>query len=268
MTPALIPAPRSQERGCSLLCNIPLVKLSVGLGNCPVILRQADSQTLCLPQAKVWEIYSCGGSLCRGWVLPPAFSEKPTQGQHRPHRERKLCDGKWQTVIFNRVVVLIDLRVLQRPKRIHIIPMLSATVVLPNGNQLSLFQFSNAILQGADGNTQVDTHSFEAGLAFTVTIHPAHQVRQNHKFKRIEPQLEHIVGHHVKVFRRLLPLFHSSTSELLSIHAMNLSLGTTIRLPILMWGNPAERTNSYAPALEIPSTSPTSGTESISGKSS
>ena len=54
------------------------------------------------------------------------------------------------------------------------------------------------------------------------------------ELKRIKPQTENIIGHHVKVFRRLLPLFHSSTSELLSIHAMNLSLGTTIRLPILM----------------------------------
>ena len=49
MTPALIPAPRSQERGRSLLCKI-LVHFTpqVGLGSSPDILRQATSRTRCL----------------------------------------------------------------------------------------------------------------------------------------------------------------------------------------------------------------------------
>ena len=56
LTPALIPAPRSQERGRSLLCKrLVLFPLKVGSGNRP-ILRQADSQTLCLPQTEVWEL--------------------------------------------------------------------------------------------------------------------------------------------------------------------------------------------------------------------
>ena len=53
-----------------------------------------------------------------------------------------------------------------------------------------------------------------------------------------------------------------------SIHARNLSFGTTIRLPILSAGKPLLRVNSYAPAREIPSTAATSVTESISGSSS
>ena len=53
-----------------------------------------------------------------------------------------------------------------------------------------------------------------------------------------------------------------------SIHARNLSFGTTIRLPILSAGKPLLRVNSYAPAREIPSTAATSATESISGRSS
>ena len=52
LTPALIPAPRSQERGRSLLCKISYQNLPVGLGNCPDLSRQADSQTLCLPLLK------------------------------------------------------------------------------------------------------------------------------------------------------------------------------------------------------------------------
>ena len=54
--PTLIPAPRSQERGRSLLCKIPTKNLPVGLGNCPDFLRQADSRALCLPQTLDWEI--------------------------------------------------------------------------------------------------------------------------------------------------------------------------------------------------------------------
>ena len=53
-----------------------------------------------------------------------------------------------------------------------------------------------------------------------------------------------------------------------SIHARNLSFGTTIRLPILSAGKPLLRVNSYAPAREIPSTAATYATESISGRSS
>ena len=62
MTPALIPAPRSQERGHSLLCKISYQNLPVGLGNRPDLLRQVDSQTLCLPQTKVWENHAPAGA--------------------------------------------------------------------------------------------------------------------------------------------------------------------------------------------------------------
>ena len=134
LTPALIPAPRSQERGRSLLCKI-LVQfpLEVGSGNRP-ILRQADSQTLCLPQTKVWGISFCGGSLCRGCVLAPAFSEKPTQGQHRPHRGACLCDGERQFFVLNRIRVTIDLRVFQGVDGVDVVPIRSVACVLTNGN--------------------------------------------------------------------------------------------------------------------------------------
>jgi hypothetical protein len=39
LTPTLIPAPRSQGRGHSLLCKILAGNLPVGMGNCPKILR-------------------------------------------------------------------------------------------------------------------------------------------------------------------------------------------------------------------------------------
>ena len=52
------------------------------------------------------------------------------------------------------------------------------------------------------------------------------------------------------------------------IQLMNFSFGTTILLPIFRDGNLSLFTNSYAPALLIPSTAATSGTESISGNSS
>ena len=80
LTPALIPAPRSQERGRSSLCKI-LVRfpLEVGSGNCP-ILRQADSRTLCLPPTEVGENCPNASLFSKGGYLLRPFQKSPHRG--------------------------------------------------------------------------------------------------------------------------------------------------------------------------------------------
>ena len=90
LTPTLIPAPRSQERGRSLLCKIPVVNLPVGLGNCPEILRQADSRTLCLPPTQVGESRLNAFLFVEGWCIRSSPFRKAHTGATPPSQGRTL----------------------------------------------------------------------------------------------------------------------------------------------------------------------------------
>ena len=115
LTPALIPAPRSQERGHSSLCNISYGNLPVGLGNCPDIcvrrLAERDAgyslkgvkspppqgQTVNSPKSpQRWLFWRYG-------ALTPLAAESGTRGQHCPHGQHQINNATMQVtpmVIF------------------------------------------------------------------------------------------------------------------------------------------------------------------------
>ena len=123
------------------------------------------------------------------------------------------------------------------------------------------------LLHSADADSGFGADCFQTGPAVIFASCAAYEVRVKRELDGSQSQIEDAVGQTIEFFGGRLILLHHATSVCSSIHWMNLSLGTRIRLPIFIRGNPSLRTNSYAAALEIPRTSPTSGAVKVSGKS-
>ena len=123
------------------------------------------------------------------------------------------------------------------------------------------------ILHGSETDSGFSADGFQAGPTNSAASGTTYEVRVQRELDRSQAHVEDIVGQTEEFFCGRFIRSHSSTSVCWSIHWINLSLGTRIRVPIFMCGNPFERTNSYADALEIPRTSPTSGAVKVRGRS-
>ena len=134
-------------------------------------------------------------------------------------------------------------------------------------NELTLLQNFQMLLHCADADSGFGGDVFQTRPAEILTSGAAYEVRVQRELDWCQSQVEDAVGQTIEFFGGRLILSHHATSVFSSIHWMNLSLGTRIRLPIFIRGNPSLRTNSYVAALEIPRTSPTSGAVKVRGRS-
>jgi hypothetical protein len=140
--------------------------------------------------------------------------------------------------------------------------------MLVHRNQLTLFQNFDGFLKRRLFDSGIPHDGFHVGPAVSLAAGAADEIGVQFELRGIQRDLEDIVGQAEELLRGRTILSQSLTSVCSSIQARNLSLGTRIRVPIRMRGNPLLRTNSYAAALEIPSTSPTSGAVKVKGRSS
>ena len=119
-----------------------------------------------------------------------------------------------------------------------------SVAVLVYRNQLSLFQHFDCFLERRLFDTGVPHDGIVGGPAVSLTTSTADKIRIKPEFNGSHRDCKNFVEQAEEFLCRRLIHSHSPTSVCSSIHWMNLSFGTRIRVPILMCGNPLLRTSS------------------------
>ena len=106
--------------------------------------------------------------------------------------------------------------------------------VLVHGNQLPLDQSLDGFLERRLFDAGILNDFLVRGLAVSLTAGAADQIRIQFELGGIQRHMEDAVGQTKEFFCGRFIQSHPSTSVCWSIHWINLSFGTRIRVPILM----------------------------------
>lgn len=132
------------------------------------------------------------------------------------------------------IQVTVNLRVVQAQQMILVVGVAVGIAVLVHGNQLPLDQNLDGFLERRLFDAGILNDFLVRGPAVSLTAGAADQIRIQFELGGIQRHMEDAVGQTKEFFCGRFIQSHPSTSVCWSIHWINLSFGTRIRVPILM----------------------------------